>query len=263
MKALTLCFSRETVTIVNNLGLSAEQRGDARQIVQAITLYVAGQLNESVERRNFCRRCQQPGESFDDLLVSLRELAKTCKFCSEACTEKNLRDQIIEGLSDGDIVETLLREKDLTLETMITKCRAQEAAEKQRAEMVGGNPQVDAAHQGLSTLFPPDKLCPGCGSAPHSGGRQQCPAYKLTCHFCKKPGHLARVCKRRRPRPFALAVHTEPSPEQDLPQVNASHTPVRSMFEPAPKIEVCICSLNGETTVAALPSRPILGCLSS
>ena len=83
----------------------------------------------------FRRRVQQLGETFDDFLVSLRELAKTCKFCSDNCTQKNIRDQIIEGLLDSDTVEHLLQEKDLTLDKAITTCRAQEAAKKQRAEI--------------------------------------------------------------------------------------------------------------------------------
>lgn len=69
---------------------------------------MGGQINETVERRNFHGRSQQQGESLDDFLVSLRDLAKTC---SDACSQKNIRDQIVVGLLDGDIVETLLREK--------------------------------------------------------------------------------------------------------------------------------------------------------
>jgi len=38
------------------------------------------------ERRNFR---QQPGESFDDYLISLRELVKTCNFCNDACAQKS------------------------------------------------------------------------------------------------------------------------------------------------------------------------------
>ena len=81
IQALTLCFSHETVTIVDNLGLTDTQKGNAKQIVTAIQRYV-GQINESVERRNF-HRCVQQAEAFDDFLVSLRELAKTCNFCSD------------------------------------------------------------------------------------------------------------------------------------------------------------------------------------
>ena len=103
------------------------------EIVAAIQRYVEGHINESVERRTFRRRAQQPGETFDDFLVSLQELAKTCKFCSDDCTQKNIRDQIFEGLLAGDTVEHL-QEKDLILDKAINTCRAQEAAKK-RAEI--------------------------------------------------------------------------------------------------------------------------------
>ena len=87
-----------------------------------------GHVNETVERRNFRKRMQQVGEAFDDFLVSLRELVKTCNFCSDGCTNKNIRDQIIEGLLDADTTEHLLQETDLTLAKAITMCQAQEAA---------------------------------------------------------------------------------------------------------------------------------------
>ena len=131
--ALTLCFSRETLSIVDNLGLTTDQRKNTQAIIAAIKRYVDGHINESVERRNFRKRIQQRGETFDDYLVALRELVKTCSFCSPACTAKNIWDQIIEGILEGDTVEHLLQRQDLTLDTAITTCRAEEAAKKQRS----------------------------------------------------------------------------------------------------------------------------------
>ena len=90
VKALTLCFSRETLAIVQNLGLTERQKKDPTAIIDAMQRYVDGHVNETVERRNFRRRVQMPGESFDDFLISLRELAKTCRFCSETCTQKSI-----------------------------------------------------------------------------------------------------------------------------------------------------------------------------
>ena len=106
VQALTLCLSRETLAIVNNLGLSVEQRKDVDTIIRAIKHHIDGQINESVERRNLRSRRQQTGESFDDFLVALRELTKTCNFCSDQCAKKNIRDQIIEGLIDKDTINT-------------------------------------------------------------------------------------------------------------------------------------------------------------
>ena len=44
--------------------------------------------------------------------------------------QKSIRDQVIEGLNNGDTVEDLLQESNLTLATIITKCQSREAAKK-------------------------------------------------------------------------------------------------------------------------------------
>ena len=142
VQALNLCFSRETLTIVNNLGLTNEQKKDVDAIIRAIKNHIDGHRNESMERHALRRRIQQPGETFDDYLVALRELAKTYSFCSEECAQKNIRDQIIEGINDGDTVEHLLRQPNLTLDTAINTCRAQEAAKRQRREITEQSPGV-------------------------------------------------------------------------------------------------------------------------
>ena len=88
-----------------------------------------------MERGTFSRsRVQQEGETFDDS-------AKPCNFpiCNDECTQtENIRDQIITGLADGEAVEDLLKEKNLTLDTALTKCCVHEAAKRQRAKLAGG-----------------------------------------------------------------------------------------------------------------------------
>ena len=234
--------------VVDNLGMTREQRANADSIVEAVQHYVEGHINESVERRNFRRRIQHAGETFDDFLVSLRELAKTCKFCSDECTQKNVRDQIIEGLLDGDTVETLLWERDLTLQDTILKCRGQEAAKRQRAEIVS----EAFPHVKKTSTSSRKRLCQGCGGDIHQGGRKQCPAYEVTCHNCKRIGHFARVCRSqhsrqssRSPQPSAYAI--------SIPTANLSPTIVSDGFERAPTIGVHISSLNGSTDLEVLP----------
>ena len=112
---------------------------------------------------------QQEGDTFDDFPVSLRELAKTCNFCDDACTQKNIRDQITSGLADVETVEDLLKETNLTLDTTVSKCRAHEAAKRQRAALARATPETSihavrrqqqetASNQG-------GQRCQGCGSA--------------------------------------------------------------------------------------------------
>jgi len=46
---------------------------------------------------------------FDAFLSDLLELAKTCEFCV-VCQDSLIRDRIIIGLRDGDIIDKLLEE---------------------------------------------------------------------------------------------------------------------------------------------------------
>ena len=188
VQALQLCFSRDTLNIVENLGLSSAQKKDQAQIIAALKQHVEGQVNETIEHRNFRQRKQRQGESFDDFLVSLWELAKTCNFCNHDCLQKVLRDQIIEGLLDSEIIQELLQIKDLILDQAISKCRGLEAAKKSRVD-IQGSTEVYAVQTNPPDVnpFPP---CIGYGEKQHEGGRKNCPTYKRgqTLQYHMLPG---------------------------------------------------------------------------
>ena len=270
VQVLTLCLSRETLAIVNNLGLTPEQRQDASAIITAIKRHIDSHINESVKRCNLRRRTQQPGETFDDYLVALRELAKMCNFCSEQCTQKSIRDQTIEGILDGDTTEQLLKEPNLSLDTAITICRAQEAAKKQRSEMSNTTPKavfaVKQRRQPATTQFNQQPVaCPGCGSKPHNGGRSHCPAYEQICHHCNKVGHFARVCRAKTAnavpaqtaeRRLPASVSAKPlhgTGTEDLQSHHLSTIKQVATTEPAPTISIRILSVNGTCDTPALP----------
>ena len=104
-----------------------------------------------------------------------------CKFCSDECTEKSIRDQIIEGTSDSDTIVDLLQENNLTLARTISMCRSQEAAKKHRSDI-----HAPALKQGMVASLQqrshvPPQLCLGCGSHMHKGGHRQYPAYNQVC----------------------------------------------------------------------------------
>ena len=122
-----------------------------------------------MERRKLRRRVQQQGESFDDYLVSLRELTKTCNFCSEVCAQKTSVTRSLKG----DTVEHLLRQHDLTLATTITTCCAQEATKKQCKDIADHSvlairhlPKQPIRQRPLHPSPPTPKACPGCGLQP-------------------------------------------------------------------------------------------------
>ena len=259
VQVLMLCLSRERLSVVHHLGLSEAQMKDVGEIIEAMRRYVDGHLNETVERRNFRRRTQQPGESFDDFLISLRELAKTCKFCSETCAQKSIRDQIIEGLNDGDTIEDLLQESRLTLATTITKCQSREAAKKHRADITTTqDAEIVAALRKPQDTVPQAKPCPGCGSAHHRGGRSQCPAFNQTCSFCHRVGHFARVCRSKQTRQTttantgqvsANAIRVQPQLDNHIQLYNITE----DQAEAAPTVKVYMSSSSGTRRVEVLP----------
>ena len=252
MQALQLCFSRETLNVVENIGLSTAEKNDQVQIIAALRRYIDGQVNETIERRNLRLRTQQAGESFDDFLVSLRELAKTCNFCNNDCLQRALRDQIIEGLQDGEIIQELLQVKDLTLDQTISRCRGLEAA-KQSRKHIQGTPEVNIvrSRRYMSNTGP----CAGCGGDPHDGGRKKCPAYNQVCRSCGKMGHFSRV---RRQKP-AGTVNQRGATHQanalstsDLPLLRLSNLGKGSITH-APTITMHVTTCNGQTNIDILP----------
>ena len=95
------------------------RRADQAQIIAGLKRYIQGRINETVERRNFRQRKPASGETFDDYLVSLRELTKTCNFCNNDCLLNNLRDQLVEGIIDPEVVQDLLKEQNLRPSTLV------------------------------------------------------------------------------------------------------------------------------------------------
>ena len=178
VQALTLCFTRETLSIVHNLGLSGAEKKDVGAIIAIIKKYIDSHINESLEHRHFRRSTQQPGECFEDFLLALHDLVKTCNFCSNECTQKNICNQLIEGILDVDTVDDLLQLKDLTLDKAIQVCQAQKPAKKQRANMIGihqesvaaiRNPQTQCKKPLGHTTSSYPGTCPGCGGKLHLG----------------------------------------------------------------------------------------------
>ncbi len=109
-------------------------------------------------------------------IVALRELAKTCNFCSNECIQKAIRDQIIEGLQDGEFIQELLQARDLSLDQSIIKCRSLEAAKRSRQD-IEGSLQVSVIRSRTHVVRSGDSgICFGCGQAFHAGGRRKCPA---------------------------------------------------------------------------------------
>ena len=143
----------------------------------------------------------------------------------------------------------------MTLERTISKCRAQEAAKRQHANITDHSESVSALQNTRdkkvnAPLTPLSPQCPGCGAKPHPGGCPQCPAYRQLCHNCQKVGHFAKVCRSK------FARHRDSPSTVNTLQVN-QHTLFNirnvSSTDPAPLIPINISSLHGSITIKVLP----------
>ena len=128
---LTLGLSNSTLKVVENLRLTEAQRNDTAQIIDSLGQHIEGKVNKYVERRKLHKRVQEQGESFEDYMVSLRQLASSCKYCDEACMETAIVEQMIEGLENQEIVKELLKVTDIEFKDAAKIASAMEAAMKQ------------------------------------------------------------------------------------------------------------------------------------
>lgn len=81
-----------------------------------------------VQRCNFHKRRQQPGESVSHFMAELRRLAIFCDYADHL--NDALRDQFVSGLGSEAILKRLLSEKALTVKSALELAIASEAAAK-------------------------------------------------------------------------------------------------------------------------------------
>ena len=158
------------------------------------------------ERYVFRTSTQQKGETFDEFLLALREMQKTCDVC-EHMADKFLKDQVIFGVRDDSVREKLLQERQLTLPKTIDMCRAAESASVQAKDMATASPTEvnrvtgrEHSHRkwkgGRSAPHHEKKECRFCGKW-HAMTAGACPALGKTCGKCGDKNHFAKKCPRK------------------------------------------------------------------
>ena len=156
------------------------------------------------ERFHFHTRNQNEGEGVADYAAALKKYAERCKF--DSFLEQALRDRFVCGLKNRAIQKKLLTEKDLTWKLAVDIAHAMESADKQ-ANALRSEGNSSAVHkleerkhrqprQNRQRTYDQDsKPCFRCGEN-HSP--QSCRFKDQHCRFCKKQGHIERVCKKKK-----------------------------------------------------------------
>ena len=193
---LTLSLSNSTLKVVENLRLTDAQRNDTEEIIKALQEHIEGKVNKYVERRKLRQRVQEHGETFEDYMVSLRQIASSCKYCDDECMETALVEQLIAGLKNQEIVKELLKTTDIQFGDATKIASAMEAAMKHMPEnssAINAFKRRAAGHTNERPTKPERKPCYKCGNH-NCNDKDKCPARKAKCQNCGKDGHLTKAC---------------------------------------------------------------------
>ena len=107
--------------------------------IRKLDSYFRVEENIPYERHVFRQLSLQEGETADQFMVRLRKQARHCNFGTSL--NDNLRDQLIEKLTDFELKRKLLEQRNITLEEALDKACAWEAAGRQATNMTE-NPAV-------------------------------------------------------------------------------------------------------------------------
>ncbi|KAM7296885.1 hypothetical protein ISCGN_022040 [Ixodes scapularis] len=190
---LSNCGKR-TYSLLRNL-LAPERPRDVAydDIITKLNGHYAPKLSIIVELLKFHTRIRQQGETMSDFIASLRKLADSCDF--KILLNDMLRDRLVCGINNDLMQTRLLEDAELTFEKAVKVVVAMEAATK--------DSQAIACRAGTTSAVETNRLseqssrmsrCRHCGK---SHGSAACRYANMTCHNCKKVGHLSAVCTAR------------------------------------------------------------------
>lgn len=175
------------------------------EITEALLRHCEPRRVEVAERYAFYERRQQAGETIADYDAAKRKLATHCGF--GAFLTHALRDAFVFGLREQKLRQQLLGIDDLTYAKALDLAQASETAARKSKEMQAGSTGPTVAVQRLNrqpstprqrsrqpTTTPRIDQCYRCGGK-HKAA--ECKFKDAICHYCKKPGHLARVCRSK------------------------------------------------------------------
>lgn len=200
------------------------------ELVKILKEHLSPRKNVLTEQHKFFSRVQNEDESISNYIAALKECAKNSEFsslCNDSkCTKANIdlmiRAQMIRGMHDPDIREKILQLGNLTLEKAIDVALAVESSKIDNKhvytshassinKIVTESKYKNAkqtnknTNMSISARLPQNGnqskieqlglfgLCLHCGKNNHASNECRI-INKLKCNFCKKQGHLQKVC---------------------------------------------------------------------
>ena len=203
---LTVC-GEQTFKLLRSLVPDGKLDGDDvsyESLVALLRAHYKKKQSVVVHRFHFNTRTRQESESIADYIAALRELAMNCNFGAPERLEEMLRDRLVCGVNHQGIQRRLLSEGDLTYKDALALAQSIECAESDAKKLGSATPRPnDLVHRMQPDHKPPPPppqnhrsppTCYRCGG-PHLANK--CRHKDTQCRYCKKKGHLAKVCRAK------------------------------------------------------------------
>ena len=119
VNTLVYCMGDEAEDVLKGLTLTADERKGYTDVKAGLDAFFVPKRNVIYERAKFNQRVQLPGETVDSFITALYGLAEHCKYGQ--LRNEPIRDRLVVRLRNVSLSEKLQLDRDLTLETAITK----------------------------------------------------------------------------------------------------------------------------------------------
>ncbi|XP_070397496.1 uncharacterized protein [Dermacentor albipictus] len=204
----TPTMGRQARKIFQSLSVTEEESQSYEKVKKKFDPHFVATKNIVYESANFHRRKQEPGESADNFVTALHDLADRCEFAE--FWDRMIRDRFVVSLEDAQLSEALQMDATLTLATALARARLKETVHGQQLKLraisneanTGELDMVQRTTRKRSSNWKPGATaqrrtqgCQFCGRSSHP--RARCPARSARCDHCGIKGHFAVVCHKR------------------------------------------------------------------
>ena len=206
------------------IDLDPQDTFDADDVIMQLDGYFLPRTNVILQRLEFNRMQQEPGESFDSFFKRLQEMIRKCKYNEVKSYEKELfRDRIVQGISSTETRKKLIGITGLSLDQAVDICKTDEACENESKRFLNpscSDVNVDQIECKMPSREPSKSWNNNCTFCGRQHARGKCPAYGKNCNKCGRKGHFAVCCRNKKKR--IEMIHEESDEENYNIRVAAS-----------------------------------------
>lgn len=185
-----------------------------KEVTEKLTEHFVSKVHVIAARYEFHNLAMKPNQTYREWVAELRGIARNCKFtcgvssCATEYTDEMIRDMIILNTPHDSVRISAMQKLQPTLAEVLLMAESYEATTKNVQVIKENNNHEEKEIESFSNInvlqnkrkiskrntnsYKQEfKSCTGCGI---SHERENCRFRFVTCHQCKRKGHIAAVC---------------------------------------------------------------------